>query len=51
MVIRSGRRLDQLEGEQLLHDADVVKTSGRHRREHLAWELMSGCRERWPADR
>jgi integrase len=40
VMIRTGRRLDQLEGEQLLHYADVVKTSGRHRREHLAWELM-----------
>lgn len=40
VVIRTGRRLEQLEGEHLLHYADVVKTSGRHRREHLAWELM-----------
>jgi hypothetical protein len=27
-MIRAGRRLDQLEGEQLPHYADVVKTSG-----------------------
>jgi integrase len=40
VVIRTGRRLDELECEHLLHYADVVKTSGRHRREHLAWELM-----------
>jgi hypothetical protein len=40
VMIRTGRRLDQLEGELLLHYADVVRTSGRHRREHLAWELM-----------
>lgn len=39
-MIRTGRRLDQPEGEQLLHYTKVVKTSGRHRREHLAWELM-----------
>jgi hypothetical protein len=35
VMIRTGRRLEQLEGEQLLHYADVVKTSGRQRREHL----------------
>jgi integrase len=29
-----------LTGEELLHYADIVRTSGRHRREHLAWELM-----------
>jgi hypothetical protein len=29
-LIRTGRRLEQLEGEHLLHYADVVKTSGRH---------------------
>jgi integrase len=40
VMIRTGRRLDQLDGEHLLHYADVVRTSGRHRREHLAWELM-----------
>lgn len=40
VMVRTGRRLDQLTGEHLLHYADTVKTSGRHRREHLAWELM-----------
>lgn len=40
VMIRTGCRLDQLTGEHLLHYADTVKTSGRHRREHLAWELM-----------
>lgn len=40
VVIRTGRRLGQLRGDDLLHYADVVRTSGRHRREHLAWELM-----------
>lgn len=40
VMIRTGRRLEELQGEHLLHYADIVKTSGRHRREHLAWELM-----------
>lgn len=40
VLIRTGRRLDQLQGEHLLHYADVVRTSGRNRREHLAWELL-----------
>ena len=40
VMIRTGRVLEQLQGDDLLHYADVVKTSGRTRREHLAWELM-----------
>ena len=40
VLIRTGRRLQELEGEHLLHYADVVRTSGRNRREHLAWELL-----------
>lgn len=40
VLIRTGRRLADLQGEDLLHYADVVKTSGRSRREHLAWELL-----------
>lgn len=40
VMVRTGRTLEQLTGEQLLYYADVVKTSGRHRREHLAWELL-----------
>jgi integrase len=40
VLIRTGRRLQELEGEHLLHYADVVQTSGRNRREHLAWELL-----------
>ncbi|WP_433020058.1 tyrosine-type recombinase/integrase [Kribbella sp. CA-294648] len=40
VLIRTGLRLEQLQGEHLLHYADVVKTSGRSRREHLAWELL-----------
>lgn len=40
VMIRTGRTLEQLNADQLLHYADVVRTSGRSRREHLAWELM-----------
>jgi hypothetical protein len=34
VMIRTGRTLEQLQGDDLLHYADVVKTSGRTRREH-----------------
>lgn len=40
VMIRTGKRIDELNGDDLLHYADVVKTSGRHRREHLLWELL-----------
>ena len=40
VLIRTGKRLEQLRGEDLLFYADVVRTSGRNRREHLAWELL-----------
>jgi integrase len=40
VMIRTGQPLTGLRGEELLHYADIVRTSGRHRREHLAWELM-----------
>jgi hypothetical protein len=40
VMIRTGKSLDGLTGDELLHYADIVRTSGRHRREHLAWELM-----------
>jgi hypothetical protein len=40
VLIRTGKRLGQLQGEDLLFYADVVRTSGRNRREHLAWELL-----------
>jgi hypothetical protein len=40
VMIRTGKPLDALTGDELLHYADIVRTSGRHRREHLAWELM-----------
>lgn len=42
VMIRSGKSMSQLTGEDLLHYADLVRTSGRHRREHLAWELLVG---------
>jgi len=40
VMIRSGKQCADLRGEDLLHYADVVHTSGRSRREHLAWELL-----------
>lgn len=40
VMIRTGKPLVDLQGEDLLHYADVVRTSGRSRREHLAWELL-----------
>lgn len=44
VMIRTGKQLDELTGEELLHYADVVRTSGRSRREHLAWELLVDSR-------
>ncbi len=40
VMIRTGKPLMRLTGEDLLTYADRVATSGRVRREHLAWELM-----------
>ena len=40
VMVRTGKSLLDVRGEELLHYADVVRTSGRSRREHLAWELM-----------
>lgn len=40
VLIRTGKRLHEIRGEDLLFYADVVRTSGRNRREHLAWELL-----------
>ncbi len=40
IMIRTGKPLLQLTGDELLDYADLVRASGRHRREHLAWELM-----------
>ncbi|MFJ8819161.1 tyrosine-type recombinase/integrase [Amycolatopsis thermoflava] len=40
VLLRTGKRMRQLSGEDLLTYADLVRTSGRHRREHLAWELL-----------
>jgi integrase len=40
VMIRTGKQIDQLNGDDLLQYADVVKTSGRQRREHLLWELL-----------
>jgi hypothetical protein len=40
VLLRAGKQMGQLSGEDLLTYADLVKTSGRHRKEHLAWELV-----------
>ena len=40
LMIRTGKSIDQLRGDDLLFYADVVRTSGRQRREHLIWELL-----------
>lgn len=40
VLIRTGKRLGQLTGDDLLAYADVVRTSQRHNKEHLAWELL-----------
>lgn len=40
VMIRTGRDLLDLRGEDLLTYADVVRTSGHQREQHLAWELM-----------
>lgn len=42
VMIRTGKPLEELLGEEVLHYADIVCTSGRVRREHLAWELLVG---------
>lgn len=39
-MIRTGKDITQLCGDDLLFYADVVRTSGRQRREHLTWELL-----------
>lgn len=40
ILIRTGKRIDALTSEDVLSYADVVRTSGRHNKEHLAWELL-----------
>ncbi|TDP27845.1 phage integrase family protein [Nocardia ignorata] len=40
VMIRTGKPLTALTGDDLLEYADLVQASGRTRREHLAWELM-----------
>ncbi|CAM5738032.1 hypothetical protein MAUB1S_00960 [Mycolicibacterium aubagnense] len=40
IMIRTGKSIRQITGDDLLFYADVVKTSGRQRREHLMWELL-----------
>ncbi|NKY35546.1 phage integrase family protein [Nocardia speluncae] len=40
IMIRTGKPLGAVTGDDLLAYADMVRASGRIRREHLAWELM-----------
>jgi len=40
VMIRTGKTIEQITGDDLLYYADVVQTSGRARREHLLWELL-----------
>ena len=39
-MIRTGKPLSAVTGDDLLAYAELVRASGRIRREHLAWELM-----------
>src|SRR3954470_18392142 len=40
VLLRTGKRFGQLRADDLLTYADLVQSSGRLRREHLAWELL-----------
>ncbi|MCZ0732563.1 site-specific integrase, partial [Mycolicibacterium iranicum] len=40
VMIRTGKTIAEVCGDDLLFYADVVRTSGRQRREHLIWELL-----------
>ncbi len=40
VLIRTGKRFGDVTADDLLSYADLVKTSGRTRREHLLWELL-----------
>lgn len=40
LLIRTGKRLEQLRGDDLLAYADIVPTSRRSHHEHLAWEVL-----------
>jgi integrase len=40
LLLRTGKPLSLLRGDDLLHYADIVRMTGRSRREHLAWELL-----------
>ncbi|AFM20303.1 site-specific recombinase XerD (plasmid) [Mycolicibacterium chubuense NBB4] len=40
VMMRTGKDIGQICGDDLLFYADVVRTSGRQRREHLLWELL-----------
>ena len=40
VLLRTGKRFNEVTAGDLLTYADLVKTSGRNRREHLLWELL-----------
>lgn len=40
ILIRTGKSISEVTGDDLLYYSDVVRTSGRQRREHLLWELL-----------
>lgn len=40
ILIRTGKKIAALSSEDVLGYADVVRTSGRHNKEHLTWELL-----------
>lgn len=40
LLIRTGKSIDQLRGDDLMEYADVVRTSTMKHKEHLAWELL-----------
>lgn len=40
VMVRTGKRLAQLTGEDILAYSHTARTSTRHAKEHLAWELL-----------
>jgi hypothetical protein len=39
-MVRTGKRLKQLNGEDILAYSHLARMSRRHTRDHLAWELL-----------
>lgn len=40
VMVRTGKRMGQLNGEDILAYSHIARMSRRHTREHLAWELL-----------